>query len=420
MGKKPLTPGRISKLASNPGTRAALVDKFLTPAQLRQRQLNQRLNTPVTPGSSLTNRDLAHQRSAATTVEYGAADQALGAKLAGAQQQQKDQASWYQQYQDQVNKLRGDIANNSDQAVTQAQGLTSAVGQLGKDTAVGTGSVADDASKASAIRQALSASFGAMMASKGTNAKNYADQLADVVVPGQKLTALNQSAKDVGSVRDQIAALAREKGAYGSKFMSDTVANEQKNVLANQALTGKTAAEQAANALKAAGLSETTRSHKANENIKKQSAAQKVAADAAKINQYGYTASAWSALTTAQRQAEIKRFKQTGKTSKTAPASGPGSLPPATEANRVSLINKVYDALRTGKVQVKDPVTGAVSIRRMKPEQVRDQFQAQHMDPHVLNTALSLFHNNGKLGKFGVREAQHAGVHVNGNWEIVG
>jgi hypothetical protein len=48
--KKPLTPGRIAKLAANPGTRAALADKYLSPAQLKQRQMNQRLNAPVTDG----------------------------------------------------------------------------------------------------------------------------------------------------------------------------------------------------------------------------------------------------------------------------------------------------------------------------------------------------------------------------------
>jgi hypothetical protein len=84
--KKPkpaMTGARARQLAANPATRAALADKFLSPAQLKQRQLNQRLDTPVTPGSTLTNRQLAQQRNAAVQVQYGPQDQALGSRSGG-------------------------------------------------------------------------------------------------------------------------------------------------------------------------------------------------------------------------------------------------------------------------------------------------------------------------------------------------
>jgi hypothetical protein len=427
--KKAPSPGRIQKLVSNPGTRAALADKYLSPSQLKQRQLNQRLDTPVTPGSSLTGRDLAHQANAATTVQYGPQQAALNTKLAQTQQLGNDTAGWYDQFKAELQKHQDNIAANGQAAQDGVRAQTGAVGALGAATAQGTGAVLDDAQKATAIRQALSGSFGAMVTAQSKNANDYADTMTHVVAPGQKLTALNQSAKNAGSVRDQLTELAKEQGAYGAKFRSDTVANEQKSVLAQQALTGKTAEQQTKDMLTAGAsggkygytpsewlaLSPSQRTQIVKDNKPKTKGS-----DMGKVNSYGYTEKDWRALSTAERQKVIKDFKKTGKKgAASSPVSGPGSLPSATEANRVSQVNKVYDALRTGKVQSKDPITGAVTIKTLKPSLVLEQFQAQHIDPNVLNVARSLYHNNGKLGKWGVDAAHHAGVHVSGNWEIV-
>src|SRR6185295_16873835 len=109
--------------------------------QLKQRQLNKRLNAPVVAGSPLTIRDLAHQTKAAATLQFG------GDAVGLAQQEARDKAGWYQQYQDQLAKLRGDVAANGAQANAAAQSLTSAVGQLGAQTAVGSGDVRADADK---------------------------------------------------------------------------------------------------------------------------------------------------------------------------------------------------------------------------------------------------------------------------------
>lgn len=292
--KKPLSKGRIQKLAANPGTRAALADKYLNPTQLKQRQLNQRLNAPVVDGSSLTNRELAHQRDAAVNVEYAPTEQVLNTKLGQSKQLTKDTAGWYQEFQNQVNKLKGDVASSNAQQNTANANLVGAVGQLGSQTAVGDGGVRSDADKASAVRQALSGSFGAMMAAKGSNQADYAANLADVVAPGQKLSALNQSAKATGSVQDQLAALAREKGAFGSKFMSDTVAGEAKNVLANKALgldisKAATQAEQNSPAGKGAAAAATS--------------------EATTASKYGYSVHDWRTLGPDGRSKVIKASK---------------------------------------------------------------------------------------------------------------
>jgi hypothetical protein len=292
--KKPPSKGRISKLAANPGTRAALADKYLTPVQLKQRQLNQRLNAPVTAGSTLTNRDLAHQRQAATQVQYGPQDQEAAKQLGQAQQLQKDQGDWYAQYQAAANQLKTDLGNNAKAATDTTTGITNAVGQLGTATAVGDGNVASDAQKGSVIRQALSGAFGAMLASQGQSSKDYGAKIADLVVPGQKLTAMNQGAKNIGSVRDQIAALAREKGAFGTKFDADTIASEQKNALANQAF----------------GLDVQKASTQAAQNSPAgKSAAAAATSEAQNASKYGYSVHDWRTLGPDGRQRVIKASK---------------------------------------------------------------------------------------------------------------
>lgn len=96
--RPPLTQGRISRLLQNPGTRAALADKYLPPAMLAQRQLNRRLNAPVTPGSTMTERDLSRQTRAASDVRYGYPEQQAQQGLQAAQQVQRDVGGYYDQY----------------------------------------------------------------------------------------------------------------------------------------------------------------------------------------------------------------------------------------------------------------------------------------------------------------------------------
>lgn len=306
--KKPLTAGRISKLAANPGTRAALADKFLSPAQLRQRQMNARLDAPVVDGSSMTNRDLAHQTKAASTLQFG------GDPVALAQQEAKDKSGWYQQYQDQVAKLRGDIANNAAQANTAAQGLTSAVGQLGAQTAVGTGDVRADADKGSAIRQALSASLGATVAAKGSNANDYAANLADVVVPGQKLTAQNAGAAGVRSARDQLAAFVQKYRGDAIGAESTAAADKAKMDLAYKTLgiSQQNADTSKQNADTTSARADSSIAHAGDAN-KRWSAS---------TNKYGVTNGAWASWGKSdagkqKRQAAIDTYNKTAHPGKT-------------------------------------------------------------------------------------------------------
>jgi hypothetical protein len=343
--KKPLSKGRISKLAANPGTRAALADKYLTPVQLKQRQLNQRLNAPVTAGSTLTNRDLAHQRQAATQVQYGPQDQEAAKQLGQAQQLQKDQGDWYAQYQAAANQLKTDLGNNAKSATDATTNVTNAVGQLGAATGVGDGNVASDAQKGSVIRQALSGAFGAMLASQGQSSKDYGAKIADLVVPGQKLTAMNQGAKNIGSVRDQIAALAREKGAFGTKFDAETIAAEQKNALANQAF----------------GLDVQKANTQAAQNSPAgKSATAAATSEAQNASKYGYSVHDWRTLGPDGRQRVIKASKS--KPADSVYSSGPfagrkkSEIDAMSPGGRQTLVDRYHK--KTGSGDGKSPYLG--------------------------------------------------------------
>lgn len=73
---------RVKQLASNPATRGlvdtALLERFGYGAQSQQRALNTRLNTPVVSGSTMSNRDLAHEANANVMAQYGPQKAVLG------------------------------------------------------------------------------------------------------------------------------------------------------------------------------------------------------------------------------------------------------------------------------------------------------------------------------------------------------
>jgi hypothetical protein len=286
---KPMTPGRIQRLAKNPATRAALADKYLSSSQLAQRNMNKRLSAPVVQGSGLTNRDLAHQAQNAVQVQYGSEDQQRQANIAALQQRQGDTGSWFDNYQKDLLAHAQAIQANNASAGEANKGLVQAAGQVTQFQGTPDAQVAKDAENASAIRQALTASFGALMNAQGANASNYADTQAHVVAPGQKLTALQQAAGTTQAARDQLATLKGQEGAANADYRSKTIAAEQNSVLAQQALTGKTAAEQTTAALKAAALAETARHNKAAEkNTANDPSKQKTQAELDFFDKHGY------------------------------------------------------------------------------------------------------------------------------------
>jgi hypothetical protein len=325
---------RVARLLQNAATRHLLDERFLSPAQRTQRTAAVQGAQPIVPGSSVTNRDLAQQTKVAEALKYGQQETQLNQDLAARQRQAMDQAGWFDQYQAQLAQHQANTAQINQQAVGQQQALTGSVGAIQAPPsatpvpgAVPSAQNVTDAQNATALRQALTASFGAMMSQQGAAANTYADTLSHVVAPTQKLSAQAQGAGNVELARKALIQEAADKGLFGEQFQSQFKQDEAKNVLASQiaqvnADQGQAKIDLAAKTLnvdaKAKTASAKTQSSKAKETARhnrateaNQAAGQKSRADAAagKVNQYGYTDAAWRAMSTAGRQKVIKDFQ---------------------------------------------------------------------------------------------------------------
>jgi hypothetical protein len=260
--KKP-TAVQIKARLKDPGERSKLADKYLTPAQRQQRAMNTRLNAPVVAGSTLTQRDVARQATAGADVKYGDAIRQQQTGIDQSAQLQKDQAGWFDDYQRKLADAQAGTQQIGAQT-TQAIGNLAGAFQAPNTAGFSAGN-ADDATKAAAVRKAILGNLGAVQAAQAGNANTYANTMANVVAPGQKLSAQAQGAGKTQSLRDQLTGLLKEKGTYKQQLESDAVAAEGKNVLAQQALglditKADTQAKQTA-----AQQTETARHNKASE-----------------------------------------------------------------------------------------------------------------------------------------------------------
>jgi hypothetical protein len=322
----------LQRALKNPGLRAKLNPKYLSKPQQASRTLNARLNAPITPGSSTTERDLAHEAQAATTVRYGPQDRQLAQQLGVAQQTQVDTGNAYDQYRQALQQHATNVQlyqAGAQQALQQtAQGITGlgsaeaaqmqtqanqAAAQQGVAPA---GDLSALANAAMATRQGVMGTFQGEQALTGAATNRYADTQANVVAPGQKLAAQAQAAGRTRDVRQKVTDLATEKGAYDQTFRDTRRQDEFKNVLAATSLNVNAAQNQATATNAQSRITETTRHNKTAEQIAKtrnrtaaKTAQQKADLQAGKVNQYGYTDAAWRAMSTSQRQKVIKDSK---------------------------------------------------------------------------------------------------------------
>jgi len=319
---------------ANPGLRSKLPASML-PGRLRaQRATQRRLAQPVVPGGSLTQAELKRQTAAMATTKYAPLEAQQRQAVQGAQAQQRDVGGWYDQYLAALAQHSQNVANIQQQAQqnlagTQA-GITGLSGQDYRDLqsqanadAAQRQAVAADfgrtASDAAAIRQALIGSFQAQQAGEGAAAQGYADALARVVAPTQKLAGLAQAAQGVTRARQAQQTTALQRGADITTWRAQLTDQERKNILAAQALGVKTQAELAKEAAGRATRRETRRSHVAGERLsgqRIQAERDRAAANAARAANKRTTSGPFAgktqreidAMTDAQASAAIKAY----------------------------------------------------------------------------------------------------------------
>jgi hypothetical protein len=291
--------------------------------------------------------------------------------------------------------------------------------------------LAQDASNASLVRQALQGSLGALIAQHGLSAGNQASNLANVVGPGQRLQAQAQNMRQTGALQEQKTSLKGQEGSFAQTFLDSLSQNEAKNILAASIASGKdlTAQER---------ITETTRHNKASE---KNTAASRRSAAAAKgqtVNQYGYTAKQWAAYSPEERRkimAQVRKEQRTpGKGPKAPrPTSGPGSLTPVKESSIVDEINRIVSVIKGAPPTVnvldengkpKKDSSGKVMTRRLTDHEIRHNLMVgsnplkKSFSGDMINVAFDIARRGG-LSSPNVKAAHRLKIHVNGNFKVL-
>jgi hypothetical protein len=265
-------PALLRRVLANPGLRSKLPAHYLTKSQRAKRELNTRMKAPIVPGSGVTEGQLARDSRAAMDTRYGAREAAEREDLGEETTRARDvggPGGFYDQYLAQVAQHSKNIQAIGANAATAGQALQngvtglSAAGLTGLQNpatadAAARGATAGDlsgmANQATAIRQALTASFVAQQNAQNAGAQGYADTRANVVAPGQKLGAQVMAQGRVRKADQRITDTANERGAADYSYRADRRTDEGKSVLARQALGVK---ENAATADAAAAKANT-------------------------------------------------------------------------------------------------------------------------------------------------------------------
>lgn len=229
------TPGRVAAAVANPGTRANVPTGLLPDKYRKVREQNERFGAPITPGSSQTYGDVARQRKAAETLEFGADP------VGKAQANEAQTAAWYDAYKRDLEAHRVRQEGYGQQAVSQFSNMAGTAGQVPPGLSAQNAQVA---SNAQGVRDQLRAGLGAELASRAAN--------ANTVASATEANSGLLKAEAVKKQRDSTQATRDKLGAWRSQFMNSARDSEAKNVLALSIAKDKTAAELAADAAKLA------------------------------------------------------------------------------------------------------------------------------------------------------------------------
>ncbi len=267
MGKPTYKPGDTRKSKAGKLLRMSASGKWFkssnSPTATQERAKNARLDAPIAnlPGtpyqSSTTERQLAHQANAATTVQYGGEEGATKQALAQAVQHQQNVGSYYDDYRTQLQSLQGQAQAFNAGAMAAAQQYPGMVTGLAGQTqqqvgqnqaargpeqgAIGAQTTATDASNAAAVGQSTAAALGANQALLGGVQQTYLGQLANNVAPAQKIQAVNQAQTPITNAQSDIKTLKQKEGAYNSQYRTNARQDETKNLLAGATLGLNTA-----------------------------------------------------------------------------------------------------------------------------------------------------------------------------------
>jgi hypothetical protein len=363
-------PKLLARVLKNPGLRSKLPASML-PADMRNRRaLNQRLKQPITEGSSITERDLARESKSAMDVKYGDVEQAQRQRVQEEQQRQRDftgPGGFYDQYLHQMAENSKQVQNIG--AATVGAGLaaqrgvaglagadfTQLQGQANQSAALNGVAPANDMTKvaadAASTRQALVGSFVSQQAAQAAATQTYADSMARVVGPQQKLAGAAMQEGRIREKRDDQLATAKQRGSDDVAYRAGKRADEAKLVLAKQTLGANVAENQTQAQLERDKLKAGTKAAADKTTADTKADADKQARTMPPPTSTASRTASGRTMTTKARQKVIADFKAKSGTGAAKP-KGPKWLTPEQAAAGVSQLGQLKDAAtraKTGK-----------------------------------------------------------------------
>lgn len=396
MASVPTSGPRLAAYLKNPGLRGKLPDSALSPAQRAARAWIAKSKTPITPGSSITQAQLASQAKSAVAEKYGPATQQADSNLLAAKQFAQKQGDWYQQYLTAAKANQDAVAQAGTRANAEIQALQGATSGLAGQSP-GQNQTSTDAA---GVRAALLASMGGLVSGRSANANVAASGQANIVAPGQAIQGGKSAQGIIQKALGDLSTLAGEKGAYGQNVKDQTLSNEQRNILAEKTI--ELNGQKAQSTATAATDRNTTSKQKFSRTL----------------NKYGISNGQWYAwgqqgtAGAAKRQGAIDSYNKvnhppkTPKTPKTiVPRTGPGSL---TQPEENKLVNEVQNAEAAAH--------RLLGVKARGDDQLRSILGTKY-DAWAVNVALDLA-KNGFLSKRSIDVLHSKGVHAKGHFAL--
>lgn len=412
-----LSQTQLRRLEKNPGERSKIPTNLLSPDYKAKRVENTRLNAPVTPGSSYTNRQAAQERNRTVDQRYGPALQQSTAQQAAipgyydqmrtvmqaaeaARQQGFAQANQqFQALQAGTGAAQGQQAQQAYQAQTAALG-----GQT--DPAL-----AQQAANAAGIRQANAGSLGGVFAAQGANAGSYA--------ASQYANTGKSQLEDLQKELDTERKLKLEKGAFAAETDRSIVDRERKTLMENKAFDLTAADKAIDNQTQQQQLDLQRRGQ--DKTAASQAAARRAAARARGEKMAGpggtYTAKEWREMSPAQRTKAAADYARETRAPRSGRGGGQGA-PRQEPASSIGVRRGINARTETVRKYMRDnnipvrPGDGAARARLVAAlRQTHPGYFANPNEEYSLRAAIDLA-TGGAIQRPTVRYLRRQGVYV--------
>lgn len=457
-------------LAADPATRPKVPDRILrrvNPEAFKQRQQNRFNAAPVTPGSSMTNRELGRVTDAAVGEKYGYADEQMRQQYEHSRATEQQIPGWFDYYRQQVQDLAAADATARQAATGQIAGLggtlaaaasraaTADQTAMAQDAAI-RGAALDPqaavrAQQAAQINTADLGTLAALQVGLGANQGTYW-RGQEGVSEQAKVQRLLEELAYRRTLDKDAEQLAREKGDFATTYRTGRIDSEHTKAM-ERAAFGLKKADAAADAANATRQERRERQKYRTDFMAKHGvppdvyramtpeqraqndrlwAKQSKPKDKPKVEKpstiadppSNFTGSEanWNAMSRRQRNRWVKNHP----TSK--PAAPKSRLTPAQQETYRSQITTIADYFMNPPRVTKD-IGIALGLdpsragSRLTAGEVIEYVRrgesplGNGVPPEIINAGRSLASNNGRgLGPWGIHNARRAGVKVRGNF----